>query len=736
MALALAAVAAACAFGGWTWRLDRGVYDQALSAWSRPAPADVLIIAIDDASVEAIGRWPWTRAVHATLLQRLAEARPRAIGMDLLLSEPAADPRQDLLLAQALARAAPVVLPVAWRRDDLRQPSPLLPVAPLLATVRLGAVDPAVDLDGILRHGFLWSGGPAQRWPHLALALLEAGGERPHARLDAAFDPDDGPSSGWRRDGRFAIRFAGPAGSFPSVSYVDVLRGAVPAERLRGRYLLIGATAQGLGDRQATPVDGGLPAMPGVEVLANQLSSLRGPQQLREAGPALTAGLSMLLLVLLVAGMTRAGPRRALALALGAVPLAILGSAVLLDAGLWLPPMPFAIAALLAYPAWAWRRLERAMAGIDREIAALAEGGPPLPRGDAIAGRLQVLRDAAGVVRQARRFLADALEAQPTAMLVADAGHRVLLANARAAALFEVEEAADLVGLDLVRLLQELGTPRPCDWPQRLAAPAAGGFATEASLGETQHLMVHVAALDAPDGRRTVVTLADIASVRQAQIEREEALAFVSHDLRAPAGAIVVLADLNLDGAVDMPRERLLREVRQLAARTLSLADAFVRASRAGTQQLQREPVALAALVDEALLEHRPGALARGVALEVEVDDAVVHVDRFLLARALGNLVSNAVRHSPPGRPVRVTARAGEGRLRLGVHDLGPGLGAPQLAQLAAGEGGAGAGAASGVGLGLAFVQVVARRHGGSLQVRSPGPGGTRLDIDCAAAAS
>ncbi|MFG5409249.1 hypothetical protein ABXN37_15500 [Piscinibacter sakaiensis] len=96
-----------------------------------------------------------------------------------------------------------------------------------------------------------------------------------------------------------------------------------------------------------------------------------------------------------------------------------------------------------------------------------------------------------------------------------------------------------------------------------------------------------------------------------------------------------------------------------------------MRASRAGTQQLQREPVALAALVDEALLEHRPGALARGVALEVEVDDAVVHVDRFLLARALGT-----------------------------------------------------------------FVQVVARRHGGSLQVRSPGPGGTRLDIDCAAAAS
>ena len=83
VAVVLAVLAFVLAAGGWLWRADRLVYDTGLSLWTQAAAEDVLIVAIDDASVEAIGRWPWRRSVHATVLERLAAARPRAIVLDL-----------------------------------------------------------------------------------------------------------------------------------------------------------------------------------------------------------------------------------------------------------------------------------------------------------------------------------------------------------------------------------------------------------------------------------------------------------------------------------------------------------------------------------------------------------------------------------------------------------------------------------------------------------------------------
>ena len=99
---ALAALALAIVTQAWAWRIDRVLYDIGLALSPRAAPSDVVIIAIDDASVAAIGRWPWRRAVHATLLERLAAAKPRAVMLDLVLSERDPDPKQDALLAQVI----------------------------------------------------------------------------------------------------------------------------------------------------------------------------------------------------------------------------------------------------------------------------------------------------------------------------------------------------------------------------------------------------------------------------------------------------------------------------------------------------------------------------------------------------------------------------------------------------------------------------------------------------------
>jgi len=736
----LALLAALLALGSWTWRLDRLVYDLGLALWGRPPPADIVIVAIDDASIAAIGRWPWRRAVHATLLDQLTRARPRAVALDLVLSDPDDDPAQDTLLAAALARAAPVVLPVALQGIGTTVTA-AAPAGPLRAAARLGVTDTPVDPDGVLRSGFLQAGPPGALMPTFAVALLQAGGESVRADLPIERSGPSGVPTGARaRDGRLFIRYVGPPGTVERVSYVDVLSGTVPASRLAGRYVLVGATATGLGDTLATPVNRRHHAMPGIEVHANLLYTLRSGDTLAELPPARLALLSAVLVALLVAAFGFFGPRTALPAAVVSLPLAVGASLLALRWGWSASPVPYVLSAVLAYPLWSWRRLERALAGLDREIARLAteplvvsDGMPrvaALP-GDAIAERLRTLQRAGGVLRQARRFLADTLAAMPTAMVVADGRAHVLQANPRAAALFEVDDVDEMHGLDLVRLLAEFTTATPFDWPAAMAAleVQGGGIAVEARGAGGGDYVVHVAAVDLQGERRLVVTIADVEPVKRAQRDREEVLAFVSHDLRSPANSIVLLADLHLQGAMQTPTAELLAEMRRLAAQTLAMSEDFVRAAQAQTQPLQTEAADPAALIEGALADLRAQAAAAQVVLQAacRAGDARPALDRLLLSRAIGNLVSNAIKHSPPGGVVEVGCSVAGGRLLVQVRDHGSGLSPQQLAQIARGDAGAAVQDMRGVGLGLLFVQRVARRHGGRLVAGAPPQGAGAL---------
>ena len=745
VALVLAALAFVLPLSGWAWRADRLVYDIGLSLWRRPVPEGIVIVAIDDASVAAIGRWPWPRAVHSTLLARLAAARPRAIGLDVTFSESDPDPAQDALLARQLAAAAPVVMSVDWVAAGAGQPPRLLtPVTGLPPGVSLGTAEASVDADGVMRHAFLGAGPAASPVPHMALALLHAGGEVPAPGLPVTAADEPAPArEPWQRRDRFLVRYAGPPGHLARVSYLDVLRGAVPPERLAGRYVLVGMTATGLGDTVATPVNRQHHAMPGVEVLGHTLYTLRSGDTVRPLSPLAGAALSAGLILVLMAGIQRFGARRALALAVGAVPLVIGASLAALGGGLWWSPVSWALVAVLAYPLWSWRRLEQAVDALDAEIgrlvpeAGLSPGAPARPvsrRRDALALRLDALHAATDTVRSARRFLSDALAGLPTAMAVTDERGRVLLANALAAQLFELDRAEDMPGLELPGLLVEFmpvpGAPvteLEAIFQPGPTAPAA--CVVEARAERLGDFLLHFAPVLLLGQQRWVVTFSDVSAIRQAQRRRDRALAFVSHDLRSPANALMLMADLYRRGRMDMTQEAFLDEVQRLGARTQQLADDFVRVAHVETRPLQCQPVALAALLDEVVADFRPQALAAQILLGWQTDPtagrsaSVWPMDRALVQRAVGNLVSNAIKHSPAGGEVVIWVRThadtdlhAEDALSLTVCDQGPGLSAEQRERLNQGDEGLPSGDAGGVGLGLQFVQIVARRHGGRLR--------------------
>jgi CHASE2 domain-containing sensor protein/signal transduction histidine kinase len=727
--LTLAALAFGIVQGDWAWRLERTLSDLGLALAPRPVPDDIVVVAIDDASLSVIGRWPWRRAVHATLLERLAQSEPRAVLLDLVLSEPDPDPPQDALLARALQAAAPVVLPLHWHAAPGQAPRLLDAVMPLRDAVIPAQADLALDSDGILRHAFLSAGVDERRLPHAALALLAAGGEAIPSGLEFERAPaTPRHADAWQRDERLPIRYQGPPGHLRRVSYVDVLRGAVPDAAFSGKYVLIGMAAVGLGDAYATPVSGQAGPMPGVEVTGQLLQSLRSGDTLRPSLRWRDALASALAALGLTWAVSRLPPRRALALALGSAALATAGSIVAIRWGLWVNPLGFTAAALLAYPLWSWRRLEAVVSALDQEIARLDAG--QVKRSPGVGVRVRALHEATERLRQARQYLAASLDGLPGAVLLADGQARVTLANQRAAALFEVGGADELEGLDLARLLAGLHTAAPLDWAERLSAALDRGSALSAPVREPGHgdLLVTVVPAPGQAGPRLIVVCADITPVMEAERQREEALAFVSHDLRSPAASIKLLADLQLRGITHTPNDELLGEFRHLADRALELSEAFVRAAQAETKPLEPEATDLVHLVDQAMRDLAPQAAARGIRIDSSglAAAAPAMVDAGLVGRAIANLVGNAVKWSHEGGTIELTLAArGEGFL-LAVRDHGPGMTAEQVQQLfrAYSQVHVDDAARRGIGLGLQFVRRVAERHGGWVRADStPGAG-------------
>ncbi|KAF1015960.1 MAG: Phytochrome-like protein cph2 [Stenotrophomonas maltophilia] len=311
-----------------------------MTAWSAtgttPPDPSLLLVAIDETSLQRIGQWPWPRGVHARLLDRLTDAGAARVALDLLLSEPdQRDPRQDSLLAAAIARNGRVVLPVlAAQAAGDRMAEELLPVPQIAApAAALGHTDIEVDADGVTRALYLHAGIGHARWPALGLALAEgaAGAGKgladPQPELDSPYQ--------WRRDDYVRVRYAGPPERLPQVSYADVLDGRVDAALLRGRRILVGMTASGIAPRLLTPTTREY-WVSASEYQGNVASMLLQQRQINVMPAVAHSVLASLLAALCVLAL---GLRRPWLTALLALPVPLLLSALLLRSGsLWWPP--------------------------------------------------------------------------------------------------------------------------------------------------------------------------------------------------------------------------------------------------------------------------------------------------------------------------------------------------------------------------------------------------------------
>jgi len=686
---------------GATSRADDAIYDQIVHLRAPPASDRILLVTIDDTSLAALGHWPWPRTIHAKAVQAISAARPAAIAYDVLFTEPARA-QEDATLAAALSEAKNVTLPILFDAPGAngRPLGTVLPVPPVArAAAALGHVALPHDADGTARAALLEVNDGSRAWPHLAERTFRLAYGR--------------PSAAWQR----SVRLGEPsvlvpyreAGAYRTVSFSDVLAGRLPPAFIRDHIVLVGATAGGLGDRHDVV---GAGTLTGIEIQANLLNAMLADRFVREAPLPARLAIGALPALILLVLFWRLRPSAALAASLAMFGLiATVPVLLIATTGLWIAPATGLVGVLFVYPLWGWRRLHAIDKMVARELSQLSDdlGGwvaPTIDRLDHAGRNAFALSGSITALRDLKRLVADTVEGVADPLVVTNMEGDVLVANRHANAI----------------LAENAGV--------RDALYSMPGT-NDLISADGRHFSHRRTPLTGADGARRgwIHLLAEITGIRAVERDREQALEFLSHDMRSPQASILTLLEGSTTGIGADAADKIAYHAR----RTLNLAENFVQLARLSETPFAPEETDLQDCVAEASDALWPLASKKKVWIVApSAEPRYVAGERHALTRALLNLLDNAVRFSPSGAKIRcgidAVKTSGASLFEVWIEDQGPGISEERLTDLTSRFGPLAAfGPGLGVGLGLAYVRTVAERHGGSVRYEAVSPRGSRF---------
>jgi two-component system, OmpR family, heavy metal sensor histidine kinase CusS len=211
----------------------------------------------------------------------------------------------------------------------------------------------------------------------------------------------------------------------------------------------------------------------------------------------------------------------------------------------------------------------------------------------------------------------------------------------------------------------------------------------------------------------------------------------IAHDLRTPVNNIRGEAEVALARARTVDEYRnVLESCLEEAIRLSDLIDdlLFLARTESPLTHLHREPVDLAELLGGVRDYYEASAADGGISLTTSfgTEPVIAELDRTLVQRAVGNVVSNAVAHTPPGGSVVLAAQAGVSTIRIEVTDTGVGIppeALPRVFDRFFRVDRSRSQASGGTGLGLAIVQGIMLLHGGKAEISSQPGQGTRVTL-------
>ena len=731
----------------------------------------VALILIDDASLERYGRWPWKRSLLAQVVRAASAEHPKALGLDILLSE-TEDESNDRELAKALKGAGSTVL--VAKISNSPQGRLWVEPLPLFAenAVAVGHAQAALGPDSICRSvpvRELSLEGP--RWA-FALevarvasgAILEDDGRE--LRIGKRKIPTVGTSShavvaGVESeslrflpiDYRGQIAPGETSPPFLAISVVDLLEGKAGGQ-LQGKAVLIGFGSAEIGDRIPTPVSDRLP-MPGVEIHANLIDAILAERSLRP----LYGWLNLLVLCAFSFSSTWVVLRWPVWTGLVALAaLLAVGLAASYFVFAWMHILvglgPFLCVAVLAGPLAQLQNLVLVDRGLTqglRQLQIALKTAEPTNKNSLPAALRAEIRPTAGdlhwkvnLLRQLQAELSSLyafdetlLEAMQEGLAVFAVDGRVIFRNPKWQSF--CEEQGWSATADLDNFSAALREPGWGDLRKSLAAPEVW-LDSEVYLGEGLWRLRAVrlkrtSPSDASDLIMVVVT--DQTARLERDRARAEALGFVAHELRTPLVSIQGFAEYLLRYSKERASNEAAATIFQESGRLVAMINTYLDVLRleAGARPMRKDTFQVGETVQQVARVIQPIAEASEIRVKTEIakDLPALQGDPHLIEGALLNLVSNAIKYSARGSEVKLRAGInanGEGVL-LEVWNPGPTIPPGELARLfepfyrrSEREE-----TVRGWGLGLAFVKRIAEQHGGKAEALSEFGSGTSFRI-------
>jgi CHASE2 domain-containing sensor protein/signal transduction histidine kinase len=681
-------------------RFDMSVYDKLLQLRSRPVPHEIVIISIDDDSLQAIGAWPWQRDKHAAMLSQLALAKPKAVALDLLFLEHSAQVESDEALAKALRLPGlgkvflPITLqsPIVYGRALIWEK----PIAVLANAVKgFGHINVELDDDGIARSMYVFADHLQAKWQSLPMQLFLASGQTQKTEFVWPSLQDNRVS---------LLPFSGSRAHFRTVSFVSVLRGEVPASVFTEKLVLVGVTGTGLGDQYPTPLSANGALTPGVQIVATALEGLLQGSLILPLATSAHLVLNAVLAVLFMLVLYPLGPRRSITELLIALILAVALSGFTLVYGrVWWPNTVLWLGMLLGYLLWSWRRVTVMFTELRLHAKKLSinETEPDTPlaiekpwHSNEWQAILDALDSGLRTTKMNKKRVADTLNSLPEAVLLTNAEGRIEMANIRARALLKLEKLENQNALPLICKLDESELNAVATWDtfmSRICNTQGNGL--EIMLSKDSYVLLRATAiknlkksltsnaeLDI-DASWWIVIIVDVSKQKQMQRQRSDALQLLWHDLRAPQSAILTLLRMQGQGdghdnalnEADL-HERISAQVQE----TLDLADGFVWQLRAESDELNFCKVDMVQLINEVIDRVWPMAKVKNISISFDYSNLPTNValrdtvcdneaplseeykelwltaEPGLMRRAIYNLVENAVKYSPMNSNVQI----------------------------------------------------------------------------------
>jgi PAS domain S-box-containing protein len=392
-------------------------------------------------------------------------------------------------------------------------------------------------------------------------------------------------------------------------------------------------------------------------------------------------------------------------------------------------------------------QLATAIAAAAAGMAAETEAAEPqswwrLPRG--VEAKARVLDRLNRRILARARFFDSALRSVEDGLIIAGADGSITFVNRRSAGYLGSNEQG-LIGRNLFeRLAEAEGGAAAVEEPLTRLLIDRNPIEREITIrGARPHrYILRVAAVSEGEDARSpvlgiVASLSDITRQHDLQQTKNDVMALVSHEMRTPLAAIQGMSELLAQYDLDAGRRREMNlaindEVKRLTRMITEYLD--ITRLESGATVLRRSAVRVESLVERCLLLLDPLAGQKNMRLvrRFESNLPPVLADADLLSRAVGNLVSNAIKYSPADTEVTIAVRPDQGGVAIEVSDRGPGIPEADLDRIFekfyrvprvedADT--------PSTGLGLALVREVAELHGGAAIVASTAGAGSTFTL-------